>query len=224
MLLDDRLLLGLPPSAVPEMYRQGKDPAKIGHIFISHLHADHYFGLPFLLLPYRVGILTRETPLQIVGPKGLADATAEVCRYAWPGIHRKGCLTDLPVVFTEIEERGEGEVGGLRFEAVYTNHFDMLSFGYKIYLGERTIAFTGDTGECEALDRFLEDVSLLITECTHSDPKETVSAGHLGVDSIRRFAAVLRPRGIPILATHLTSEPPPIEGVTAAQDGGHYEL
>jgi ribonuclease Z len=224
MLLEDRLLLGLPPSAVPELYRQGKDPATIGHIFISHLHADHYFGLPFLLLPYRVGILRRETPLHIVGPEGITDAAYQVCRWAWPGIHQEGCLSGLPVEFTEIHGPGKGEVAGIRFEAVPTAHFDMVSYGFKIQLGERTIAFTGDTGECGGVDRLLEGIDLLITECTHSAPEDSVSEGHLGVESLRRFAAKLKPLGTPILATHLTCDPPEIDGVTVASDGSQYQF
>jgi len=44
---------------------------QIKHIFISHLHGDHYFGLIGLILTFR--LLTRETDLHIYGPKGLKD-------------------------------------------------------------------------------------------------------------------------------------------------------
>lgn len=43
--------------------------AKINHIFISHLHGDHVFGLVGLISTY--GILNREKPLHIYGPKGI---------------------------------------------------------------------------------------------------------------------------------------------------------
>ena len=43
----------------------------IKHIFISHLHGDHYFGLVGLISTFR--LLTRETDLHIYGPKGLKD-------------------------------------------------------------------------------------------------------------------------------------------------------
>jgi len=222
LLVDGRLLLSLPPSAVPELYRQGRDPAAIEHIFISHLHADHYFGLPFLLLPYRLGLLERPSPLHIVGPKGIADAAFEICRLAWPGIHTSGCLDDLPIAFTEVEREGHGVAGSLTFEAVATRHFEMLSFGFKIQLGEHTIAHTGDTGDCSQLARLVDGISLLITEFTHTDPEGYCTDGHLGVDAIRRMADHLRPQGIPILATHLSGAPPEIDGVTVAVDGAEY--
>ncbi len=44
---------------------------QIKHIFISHLHGDHYFGLIGLISTFR--LLTRETDLHIYGPKGLKD-------------------------------------------------------------------------------------------------------------------------------------------------------
>lgn len=45
--------------------------ARIKHIFISHLHGDHYFGLVGLISTFR--LLTREADLHIYGPKGLKE-------------------------------------------------------------------------------------------------------------------------------------------------------
>lgn len=53
--------------------RRGKIKfGKINHIFISHLHGDHFFGLPGLVSSFR--LLGRQVPLNIYGPKGIADA------------------------------------------------------------------------------------------------------------------------------------------------------
>ncbi|GGI57752.1 ribonuclease Z [Winogradskyella haliclonae] len=45
--------------------------SRIKHIFISHLHGDHYFGLVGLISTFR--LLTREVDLHIYGPKGLKE-------------------------------------------------------------------------------------------------------------------------------------------------------
>lgn len=45
--------------------------SRINHIFISHLHGDHCFGLPGLIASFR--LLGRETPLHIYGPKGIKE-------------------------------------------------------------------------------------------------------------------------------------------------------
>lgn len=44
---------------------------KFDHIFISHLHGDHYFGLIGLITSYH--LMRREKPLHVYGPKGLLD-------------------------------------------------------------------------------------------------------------------------------------------------------
>ena len=47
--------------------------SKINHIFISHLHGDHFYGLVGLLSTY--GILSREKDLHVYGPKGIKEVT-----------------------------------------------------------------------------------------------------------------------------------------------------
>ena len=46
--------------------------SKINHIFISHLHGDHFFGLPGLVATFR--LLGRVNPLHIYGLKGMKEA------------------------------------------------------------------------------------------------------------------------------------------------------
>lgn len=44
---------------------------RIDHIFISHLHGDHYFGLPGLITSFN--LTGRKNPLFIYSPKGLKE-------------------------------------------------------------------------------------------------------------------------------------------------------
>lgn len=46
--------------------------SKINHVFISHLHGDHFFGLVGLLSSF--GLLGRQKSLYIYGPKGIKPA------------------------------------------------------------------------------------------------------------------------------------------------------
>ncbi|AYO57904.1 ribonuclease Z [Chryseobacterium sp. 6424] len=52
--------------------------SRINHIFISHLHGDHCFGLPGLIASFR--LLGRETPLHIYGPKGIQEMLETIFR------------------------------------------------------------------------------------------------------------------------------------------------
>ncbi|MGL4582425.1 MAG: ribonuclease Z [Flavobacterium sp.] len=46
---------------------------RINHIFISHLHGDHFFGLIGLISTYM--LLNRQSDLHIYGPKGIKEVT-----------------------------------------------------------------------------------------------------------------------------------------------------
>ena len=52
--------------------------SKINHIFISHLHGDHFYGLVGLLSTY--GMLSREKEMHIFGPKGIKAATLQMLK------------------------------------------------------------------------------------------------------------------------------------------------
>ena len=45
--------------------------SKINHVFISHLHGDHFFGLIGLISTF--SLLRREKELHVYGPKGIKE-------------------------------------------------------------------------------------------------------------------------------------------------------
>ena len=74
------LLIDCGASALPALRGQGIDPNRIDAIVLSHLHGDHFGGIPFLLLDSQF-LARREKPLMIAGPPGTRarlDAAMEV--------------------------------------------------------------------------------------------------------------------------------------------------
>lgn len=74
------LLVDCGASALPSLKAQALDPSRVEAIVLSHLHGDHFGGLPFLLLDAQF-LARRETPLLIAGPPGTRarlDAALEV--------------------------------------------------------------------------------------------------------------------------------------------------
>ncbi|HLT50380.1 MAG TPA: ribonuclease Z [Arenibacter sp.] len=67
--------------------------SRINHIFISHLHGDHFFGLPGLVSTFR--LLGRKTELHIYGPKGIKEAITLFLKLgdSW---------TNYPLIFHEL--------------------------------------------------------------------------------------------------------------------------
>ena len=76
-----------------QLRRQKVKFSRIKHIFISHLHGDHFFGLPGLLSTFR--LLGRDTEVHIYGPKGIKLAVTTMLKVgqAW---------TNYPLLFHEL--------------------------------------------------------------------------------------------------------------------------
>ena len=70
--------------------------SRINHIFISHLHGDHFFGLPGLISTFR--LLGREKELHVYGPKGIKQAITLFLKLgdSW---------TNYPLIFHELESK-----------------------------------------------------------------------------------------------------------------------
>ncbi len=68
--------------------------SRIRHIFISHLHGDHFFGLVGLVSSFR--LLGREAELHIYGPKGIKEAITLQLRLG-------NSWTNYPLIFHELE-------------------------------------------------------------------------------------------------------------------------
>jgi ribonuclease Z len=75
---------------------------KIDHIFISHLHGDHIFGLPGLVNSF--SLRGREKRLSITGPEGIKDYlnhTLEITKSHLP----------FEIVFRELEGNNANDLG-----------------------------------------------------------------------------------------------------------------
>lgn len=89
--------------------------SKINHIFISHLHGDHCFGLPGLVASFR--LLGRETPLHIYGPKGIKKMLETV--FSITETHR-----GFEVVYHELEGNASEKIYEDKMLEVFTIPLD----------------------------------------------------------------------------------------------------
>lgn len=70
--------------------------SKIKHIFISHLHGDHFYGLVGLVSTFR--LLNRESELHIYGPKGIKEIITLQLKLA-------NSWTNFPLIFHELTSK-----------------------------------------------------------------------------------------------------------------------
>jgi ribonuclease Z len=70
--------------------------SKINHIFISHLHGDHFYGLVGLISTFM--LLNRQTDLHVYGPKGIKEIVLLQLRYS-------NSYTGYNLYFHELESK-----------------------------------------------------------------------------------------------------------------------
>lgn len=68
--------------------------SRINHVFISHLHGDHFYGLIGLISTF--SMLGRETDLHVYGPKGIKEITVLQLKLS-------GSWTNYNLYFHELE-------------------------------------------------------------------------------------------------------------------------
>ena len=79
-----RFLIDCGASAMISLRRFGVDPNSIDGIFLTHLHGDHYGGLPFFILDAQL-VSRRAAPLLVAGPPGLCGRLPAAMETLFPG-------------------------------------------------------------------------------------------------------------------------------------------
>ncbi|MCF4102824.1 ribonuclease Z [Gillisia sp. M10.2A] len=79
-----------------ELRRNKVKFSKIKHIFISHLHGDHFYGLVGLISTFR--LLNRESELHVYGPKGIKEIITLQLKLS-------NSWTNYPLYFHELTEK-----------------------------------------------------------------------------------------------------------------------
>ena len=73
----DRIMFDCGEGSQRQMHRS-LGLVQLDEIYVSHLHLDHYLGIPGLLKTY--DLQSREAPLTIYGPRGIVDLFASLRR------------------------------------------------------------------------------------------------------------------------------------------------
>ena len=95
--INRHLLIDCGEGTQTQLRKFGVHFQKISHIFISHLHGDHFFGLPGLLST--MNLLGRNTGLTIYGPENLHALLNDI--FSCGGQQLNFNLNFVPLDFTE---------------------------------------------------------------------------------------------------------------------------
>jgi ribonuclease BN (tRNA processing enzyme) len=137
---------------------------EIEAILITHFHADHFGGIPQLLLGAEYED-RRTAPLRIAGPPGVERRVREVARAL--GHPLEGHRFGYPLSFEELPLGSLRAVGPVETRAFSTFHSpDSCPHGLIVTAGNRRLAYSGDTGWFEALPSEVNGADLFLCECT----------------------------------------------------------
>ncbi len=163
-----RVLMDAGPTLLPSMKRMGLNPADLDVVLISHLHGDHFCGLPFLILEYLYES-PRRRPLTLAGPPGLEERTWALFRGMYPESNTEELARYLDFVVLD-PARTQSVAGMLDVQSIRTPHtVKDLSLAFRIAVGGKAIVFSGDTGWTEDLVTLSAATDLFLCECTYFD-------------------------------------------------------
>lgn len=188
-----RILLDLGSGALGALQRYA-DPATVDAVFFTHLHPDHCLDLCgyYVFRKYHPGGAL--PPIPVWGPTGVAERMARA--YDLPDQH------GMTGEFDFHEYDGPVEVGPLRVDPVRVAH-PVPAHALRVTADGHTLAYTGDTGPCEALDRLADGADLLLAEASFRHGDTNPDDLHL---TGREAGEVAARNGVPLLV--ITHVPP----------------
>jgi len=136
------------------------EPNEIQCVLLTHLHGDHFGGLPFLVLDGQ--FRRRELPLTVAGPPGTRERTEAALELMFPGstrAHRRFRLD-----FIELEDGTPTSVGPALVTAFAVEQPDTPASALRVQYARRVLAYTGDTAWTDTLIELARGADLLIAE------------------------------------------------------------
>jgi ribonuclease BN (tRNA processing enzyme) len=208
------MLLDCGASSLIAMRRFGFEPQTIDTVILSHLHGDHFGGVPFLILDGQFKRRTR--PLIVAGPPGVEARVHEAMEVFFPGSTRIERKFDTR--FIELADRVPIEVGPARVTGFAVVHASGATpFALRVAAEDRIVTYSGDTEWTESLVDAARGADLFIAEALFYDKRVKY---HLDLTTLLQHRARLDCRRL--VVTHMGEDMlARLDGlaVEAAEDG-----
>jgi len=191
-----RILLDMGSGSLGPLQKYA-DADAVDGVFFSHLHPDHCLDLCgyYVLRKYHPGGALPRIP--VWGPTGVARRMADAYDLPDPGMSQE---------FDFREYAGPVELGPFRVDPIRVAH-PVPAHGLRVTADGRSLAYTGDTGVCPALDEIAAGADLLLAEASFEHGEDNPDDLHLtgreaGEVGVRRAKDRTRSAGDPDGGAH----------------------
>lgn len=172
------LMMDCGATVLAGLKREGIDPGSIGWVALSHLHGDHFAGIPWLIMDGRFS--GRTEPLVVAGPPDLEQRVKQAFEALYPGSF--GAERPFELRFVELTMGWTEELGSATvtpYEALHQS--GSSSYSLRVSYGGKVIAYSGDTEWSNNLLDAARGADLFICECNFFDEQVP---GHLNYKTL----------------------------------------
>src|SRR5262249_10315084 len=166
-----RVLLDCGASSLIALRRLGIDPLDLDAVVLTHLHGDHFGGLPFLILDAQFRRRTR--PLVVAGPTSVEQRVRDAMEVLFPGSSH--VTRRFTVSHVELEAKRAATVAGMAvvpYEGIHPSvppaqarprsGEPVMALGWPA--DDTAVAYSGDTEWTAALPEVARDADLFVCE------------------------------------------------------------
>ncbi len=190
------LLVDCGATALAALKAHALDPNGIDAVVLSHLHGDHFGGLPFLLLDGQF-LSRREKPLLIAGPPGTRARLDALLEAFFP--KSTGSQWKFRWEVMEVAPGQASDVfGHSLLTAAVIHQSGAPSTALRISDGQNVFAYSGDTEWTDALLAIAAEADLFVCECYAYEGRIT---GHMSWEILKPRISDLRARRL--MVTHM---------------------
>ena len=161
------VLIDCGASSMVAIRKWGVDPNAISTVLVTHLHGDHFGGLPFFLLDAQL-VSRRTTPLTLAGPPGFKERLQIVREAMFSG--STAIEPKYPFEIRELALHERAEIDGLAVTPYLMKHFSGAPpYALRVETDGKVLTYSGDTEWVEELIPAATDADLFICEAYFFD-------------------------------------------------------
>jgi ribonuclease BN (tRNA processing enzyme) len=213
ILVDRTILLDAGAPLTVHLPRAGVSLDEPRVVLLSHFHADHTFGLAWLILG-RVLLHEPSSPLTIFGPVGTTAYLEQLLDFAWGEKMRRLSWERLHLEVHELAGGDAFEVDGSRARAFRMQHVSELNcLGFTIERDGVRLGYSGDAEVSAELEALVAASDHVIAEMTY--PNDEGGELHLGRHDVEGLME--RHPSTRFIITHVSAEGS-VNGAVMAHD------